>query len=206
MNSLLYISYILTVSAIIVSPGPNAALMVSHAIKYGKKAVITNALGSVAAATILIIIALVLIEKTIPENFIPFLSVIGSLYLIYTGYSNIQSTNNDINSKENEKKYSVFIQSFLTGLSNPKDIIFFIVFLPQFLDSSISFIYSSFFLVVGWVICDSTIMIGYGFFSMRLKRSLSINFSRKINKFMGIFIITIGLILLLSSIKKAVII
>ncbi len=66
-------------------------LMVSHSINYGKRAVFLNAIGSALAAIILIIIALLLVDKTLPPEAVPILSIIGSLYLIYIGYSSLRN-------------------------------------------------------------------------------------------------------------------
>ena len=73
MNLVLFISYLLTVSAIIATPGPSTMLMVSHSINYGKGAVVLNAIGSAFAAIILIIIAIFLVDKTLPPEAVPIL-------------------------------------------------------------------------------------------------------------------------------------
>lgn len=149
MNLVLFISYLLTVSAIIATPGPSTMLMVSHSINYGKGAVFLNAIGSAFAAIILIIIAIFLVDKTLPPEAVPILSIIGSLYLIYIGYNSLR--NKDFDTEVISKKTdNFFLQSFVTGISNPKDILFFIVFLPQFIDYAIDFKYAVVLLVIGW--------------------------------------------------------
>ncbi|WP_352339580.1 LysE family translocator [Psychrobacter sp. 16-MNA-CIBAN-0192] len=202
MSNFLFLSYILTISAIIASPGPSTALMVSHSISYGRRALVLNSLGSVCAATILILIALLLIDKTIPKNFLPFLSIIGSVYLLYIGYKSIFSNKVDI--KRNTEINNFFSQAFFTGISNPKDIIFFLIFLPQFIDHSFSFIYSALLLVFGWIFCDTVIMMTYGLVAIRARNSLSSGFILKITNMMGWIIIGLGSLLLITSLRQLI--
>ena len=201
MNLVLFISYLLTVSAIIATPGPSTMLMVSHSINYGKGAVFLNAIGSAFAAIILIIIAIFLVDKTLPPEAVPILSIIGSLYLIYIGYSSLR--NKDFDTEVISKKTdNFFLQSFVTGISNPKDILFFIVFLPQFIDYAIDFKYAVVLLVIGWVFCDLFIMVCYGLLAANAGGTLSNNFISKTTKLMGFIIIFIGSTIGISSIYK----
>lgn len=202
MINFLFISYILTISAIIASPGPSTALMVSHSISYGKRALVLNSLGSVCAATILIVIALLVIDKTIPKDLLPFLSIIGSVYLLYIGYKSLIS--NNVNLKKDIRKSSFFKQAFLTGISNPKDIIFFLIFLPQFIDHSFDFFYSALLLIFGWIFCDSIIMMSYGLLAIRAGNSLSNNIVLKITNMMGWLIIGLGLLLFINSLRQII--
>lgn len=202
MINFLFISYILTISAIIASPGPSTALMVSHSISYGKRALVLNSLGSVCAATILLVIALLVIDKTIPKDLLPFLSIIGSVYLLYIGYKSLIS--NNVNIKKDIRKSSFFTQAFLTGISNPKDIIFFLIFLPQFIDHSFDFVYSALLLIFGWIFCDSIIMMSYGLLAIRAGNSLSNNIVLKITNMMGWLIIGLGLLLLINSLRQII--
>lgn len=203
MNTILYLSYLATVAAIIATPGPSAALMISHSIKNGKKAIIPNSAGSATAAFILLIISLFLIEKAIPEKAIPILSIIGSIYLIKIGIQNIKSKTN-INEEKNNRGKSLFFQSFLTGASNPKDILFFIIFMPQFLDKSIEFEKASILLIIGWMICDLLIMSSYGLLATKSKEKLSNKHIDYITRAMGLILFFIGAILALNSIYELV--
>lgn len=203
MNSLLFASYLLTISAIIITPGPNSLLMVSHSINHGKIAAILNALGSACAASILIFIALFGIKSAIPSNFMPALTAIGALYLIYIGFNSIKKSNNNfIDIKISIGKRKFFLQSFFTGISNPKDIIFFILFLPQFIDDSINFQQSALFLIVGWIVCDLLIMCGYGFLAMKAGKALSPSFITNATRCIGVVILFIGFSLFISSFYK----
>ncbi|WP_341667570.1 LysE family translocator [Alcaligenes sp. SDU_A2] len=192
MNTILYISYIATIAAIIATPGPNAALMVSHSMKYGKEAIFLNSIGSAVAASVLIAISLFFIDKIIPENAIPALSAIGSIYLINLGIKNLTNKEKTKHQEGRKTQKTIFYQSFITGISNPKDIIFFILFLPQFLDTSINIGTASTLLISGWIICDLFIMSCYGLIAQKSKKTLSDNHIKHITRAMGFIILSIG--------------
>lgn len=128
MQIWLFTTYIITIFAIIITPGPNAMLMVSHSLQNGKNAIYANAIGGVLAAALLISLSLLGINSFISKKYLFVFSVIGAGYLIYLGVSNIRKKEAEFITKKNKKSHNFFIQSFLTGLSNPKDILFFIVF------------------------------------------------------------------------------
>jgi homoserine/homoserine lactone efflux protein len=203
MNEFLFISYLVTISAIIITPGPNALLMISHSMNHGKIAAIKNALGSACAAAILITIALVGVKNTIPKNLMPILTIVGSLYLIFIGFNGVKNYIVD-ETVEVKRKWETnfFLQSFLTGISNPKDIIFFILFLPQFIDNSINFQKSALLLIVGWILCDVIIMSGYGVLAMKAGKTLSPIFISKATRCISAIVLFIGSSLFISSIYR----
>lgn len=174
MEYWLYLTYLITIIAIIITPGPNAMLMVSHSLNHGQRAVINNAFGSVSASTLLIIISLLGIKSLIPDAYLSWISLVGSLYLAYLGVSNLRTQNFVMNLESHPRAVSshrkFFYQAFLTGISNPKDILFFVVLLPQFIDTTLSFATSATLLLLGWMICDFIIMYGYGALALKIKQ------------------------------------
>lgn len=202
MNSLLFLSYIITASAIIATPGPSSALMISHSISYGKRAVVLNSAGSAIAASILIGISLFLVDKAIPAAAMPFLSLAGSAYLIYAGITTIRKNTSAMTAAPPVKAQYFFAQAFLTGISNPKDILFFLLFMPQFIDSSLNYPLAAILLATGWIACDVFIMSCYGLAAAKAGRSLSSSFTRRTTKLMGFLILTMGSMLAYHSLRE----
>lgn len=209
MNYVLLGSYLVTSAAIIVTPGPNAMLMVQHAMQFGRRAVVFNALGSALASLILISISAFGLTTLLGGEILRVLSFVGSIYLIYIGLSAFfsrgekESLTNDVESINNKDLFKCFYSSFITGISNPKDILFFVLFLPQFIDKNISQVSSQLSLIIGWLVLDIMIMSSYGMFSCFISK---LN-KRKIvifKKISGLVISILGLGLLFNSVKEVV--
>lgn len=63
-----------------------------------------------------------------------FLQVLGSLYLLYLGVS-ILTAKPDLNCTESKPvaQHNIFVRGMVTNLSNPKALVFFVSFIPQFI-------------------------------------------------------------------------
>ncbi|MBF7686314.1 LysE family translocator [Acinetobacter sp. B10A] len=194
-NWLLYFSYLATITAIIITPGPNALLMVQQSIMYGKHASIFNALGSVTAAVLLMILASIGLKILLTPLVLQVLSVMGALYLIYLGITTIKNSQNfmayDPATSVNVTPFKFFQDAFLVGISNPKDILFFLLFMPQFIDQNVSFFTASSMLILGWIICDLIIMMLYALLARKIQ-TLSPQTLQTISKSSGSIITLIG--------------
>lgn len=128
------------------------------------------------------------------------LSILGAILLIYVGISGFK--NIEINSvgMYEHNNLAIFKASFFTGISNPKDIIFFITLLPQFINKSIPYFLSATSLTVGWIFIDFSIMMGYAVAANIIAKKLNqsaINRTRKASSFL---IIAIGTTLFTKNI------
>ena len=175
MDILLFGTYLVTISALIVTPGPNVLLMVSHSLEHGTRAALANALGGVSAALVLITIALFGVAALVPAPWMPWLSLAGSFYLIWLSVSALVKTNpgspsDKVTPAPRKATGHFYRAAFFTGISNPKDILFFVLFLPQFLDKSLGRPTGSLLLAAGWFVCDFGLMFGYGLGAHRLAR------------------------------------
>ena len=65
--------------------------------------------------------------------------IVGALYLVYLGYLMWTApVNLDVNANDNQQsKRMGFLQGFLISASNPKVILFYIAFLPTFIDLTV---------------------------------------------------------------------
>lgn len=208
MNFTLFGTYILTICIIIIMPGPNALLMISHSVDYGKQAVIENALGGVTGALFLISLVFLGVVAFIPDSVMPWLSIVGSGYLGWIAYKTIISKNEIVKNDgivHFDSKKNFYLESLLTGLSNPKDLIFFVLFLPQFIDKNLESHQAFLLIIFGWLVCDLSIMLSYGFFAIKAKSFIIGNNIVILKKSIGFLIGIIGFGLLLSALKNLLI-
>jgi len=129
-----------SISAIILAltPGPDMLYIATRSISQGRSAGIYSALGvhtgvlihTLAAA---IGISAIIVASTQAYNVIRYA---GAAYLVYLGIRTILNKSESLEIKvvENKRLRSVFYQGLITNLFNPNVILFFLAFLPQFVD------------------------------------------------------------------------
>ncbi|NQY20679.1 MAG: LysE family translocator [Campylobacteraceae bacterium] len=133
------ITFFLAIFIFSITPGPGVFALISNSLTNGFKSSIPLALGMTISDIVYLILAfygLVSIAQNYAQAF-DIIRVLGGIYLIYLGYR-IFFTKAEDNIKNKKESYKSFIRSFLKGFfisaSNPKVIIFYIAFLPTFVD------------------------------------------------------------------------
>ena len=129
-----------TIAALImnISPGPSNLYVMARSIAQGTKGGIVAAAG-LATGSLVHVFATVLglsaIFKHSPTLYTA-VKLAGAAYLIYLGVkywnSDKSSTNNEITPTIEKSLLSVFKESIIVEVTNPKTALFFIALLPQF--------------------------------------------------------------------------
>jgi len=122
-------------------PGPTILTVVSYSIAHGKQAnlplIAAVALGD-STALLLSLLGLGTLLATSTSWFIA-IKWIGGLYLIFLGlrlvYSGKTTSLADA-PKQSSSKWTLFCNTWLVTALNPKGIIFFVAFLPQFVNAA----------------------------------------------------------------------
>lgn len=124
--------FVLVSTGIILMPGPNVLVVLSTSISHGKLRGLQTVAGTSVAMAIQMLVAALgtaWLVSALAEGFF-WLKWIGVLYLAYLGVSHFIAA-----SKESENPISAlgsFQRGFWVSLTNPKTILFFSAFLPQF--------------------------------------------------------------------------
>lgn len=136
--------FILMCILLIILPGPDTAIATKNTVTVGKAGGLKTALGTCCALLIHTSAAVLGLSAIIVKSALLFsiLKYVGAVYLIYMGVKALWSlkkkeiaASSDINSKRQFGNKSCFKQGFLTNILNPKVAVFFLTFLPQFVDS-----------------------------------------------------------------------
>lgn len=206
MNLLELSIYAITVIIMIATPGPVMILVASTGLKNGYRGALKTIFGTNIASLVLIALSILVLKGILSINEIVFILMkgIGSIYIAYIGYDILK----DIFSKQNNTNNSLkpidggFKKGFLVGISNPKDIIFFSSFFPQFINVHSNINTSLSILVITWIILDFlTLSIIYLAFNSISQRTIY----QKILCACGILLITIAIYGLFTSIQSLVI-
>ncbi|MBF8658198.1 LysE family translocator [Pseudomonas putida] len=170
MNTALTATYALTVLLLIATPGPVVALIVNTAAASGSRKAIFTALGTNWASLVLIGAAawIILTSAAIDRAWLSAMSLLGCLFIGYIAVGTLRealASPQPDQRPEGAKPASRggLWQGFMVGISNPKDIIFFIAFFPQFIQITESFGKSMVVLSLLWIVIDFAVLSLYIF-------------------------------------------
>jgi threonine/homoserine/homoserine lactone efflux protein len=124
--------------ALAVVPGPAVAYIVTQSIDKGRRAGIVSALGIASGGLVHVIAATVGLSALIASSAVAFTTVklVGAAYLIAVGIRRILSRDEPEATLEPEQKplRELYAQGVVVNVLNPKTALFFLAFLPQFVD------------------------------------------------------------------------
>ena len=135
----LWLVYFVATLGLALTPGPNSLLALTHGGLYGSRMALATILGGVVGFSTLIALAmfgLSALLKTAPNALLA-LKWIGGAYLIWLGVQLWRSPPMNLILADSGVRPStsrLFRQGLLSALSNPKVILFYGAFLPQFVD------------------------------------------------------------------------
>jgi len=130
--------FITGAAILLVIPGPAVTYIVSRSIAHGRAAGLVSVLG-ISAGTLCHVIAATLgLSALLTSSALAFQSIkyIGAAYLIYLGIKTLLQKEAELaEADRGETRFTrIFGQGLLVCLLNPKTALFFLAFLPQFVD------------------------------------------------------------------------
>jgi len=137
MSLSVYAAYLAACIVIILVPGPTVTLIVANSIRHGTRAGLANVAGTQAGIAIMIGIVGVGLTSAIEAmgHWFEWVRLLGAAYLIYIGVQMWRSRGAlNADGTARRPRGGFFLQGLMVALSNPKTLIFFGAFIPQFLD------------------------------------------------------------------------
>jgi homoserine/homoserine lactone efflux protein len=137
MSPEVYLAYVIACALAAVVPGPTVTLIVANSLTYGTRAGLLNVAGTQLALALMIgvlVVGLASIIETMGWWF-DWLRLAGATYLVWLGWRLLRSSG-DLAAlgRVPAPRGGFFLQGFLVMLSNPKVLLFFGAFIPQFVD------------------------------------------------------------------------
>jgi threonine/homoserine/homoserine lactone efflux protein len=125
---------------VLITPGPAILYTVSRSLDQGRKAGLLSVYG-LALGTLPHALAVAFgVAGILASSFVAFniLKYLGATYLVYLGICRLLRKNAyKVNNAGKDKTTNMaFFESCVVGVLNPKAILFFLAFLPQFIDPS----------------------------------------------------------------------
>lgn len=142
-----FAAFILASVILLVIPGPTIIMVISQALAHGRKVALASVLGvglgdllatslSIAGAGALLAASASLFQA---------LKLIGAVYLVWVGYKmwrtpvTIPDMSEATVPEASGETATIFRDSFLITALNPKGILFFVAFVPQFIDPALPY-------------------------------------------------------------------
>jgi threonine/homoserine/homoserine lactone efflux protein len=184
MSLEIYLAFIAACIALALLPGPIVTLVIANGLRHGTRAALTNIAGVQAALAIVIgILAIGLTSLMATMGYwFDWVRLAGAAYLIWLGIKLIRVPVEGVEAEAPPPpRGGFFLQGFLVALSNPKLLVFFGAFIPQFVDmkqdhlSQVALLGVTFMVVAGLTDAAYALLAGRvrSFFSARRTRSLS---------------------------------
>ena len=134
-----FLTFLVAALALNLAPGPDMLYVIGRSVGQGRKAGIVSALGIFAGCLVHITLAAVGVAAVLRSSPLAFNLVryAGAVYLLYLGLRIILQRKSEIEFQQPDAASlgSIFRQGVVTNVLNPKVALFFLAFLPQFINS-----------------------------------------------------------------------
>ncbi|WP_027056632.1 LysE family translocator [Mesorhizobium erdmanii] len=204
MSLELYAAYVLACIVIILVPGPTVTLIIANSIRHGARAGLANVAGTQAGLAIMIAIVGIGLNTLISGmgHWFEWVRLIGAAYLIWMGVQMFRSKGTlNADGTARKPRGGFFLQGLLVALSNPKTLIFFGAFFPQFIapqgNYSLQIVVMGLTAMIFAAMSDSTYALAAG----RAGRMLSARRVKLLSRISGSFMVGGGLWLAFSRSK-----
>jgi threonine/homoserine/homoserine lactone efflux protein len=138
MSLQVYFAFVAACIALALLPGPMVTLVIANGLRHGTRAALINIAGAQLGLAIVIgVVAIGLTSLMATMGYwFDWVRFGGAAYLVWLGIKLIRSPVEGINAEQPPPppRGGFFLQGLLVLLSNPKVLVFFGAFIPQFMD------------------------------------------------------------------------
>jgi threonine/homoserine/homoserine lactone efflux protein len=134
----LYLAYLLACVLIAIVPGPTVTVIVANSLRHGTRAGLLNVAGTQLGLALMMATLIVGLTSVIAAMgwVFDWLRYAGAAYLVWLGWKLLRSPEAIADAGDAPRpKGGFFLQGFIVMMSNPKALLFFGAFIPQFVDA-----------------------------------------------------------------------
>lgn len=194
-------TFLLTGILLNLTPGNDTVFILTKSIGQGRRAGIISALGIGTGSIVHTILAAFGLSVIIAKSILLFniIKYAGAVYLLYVGYKMLTDktslNTNEIITRTSVNYWKIYRDGMVTNILNPKVALFFIAFLPQFIDPTFNNTVLPFltlgatFIATGTIWCLILATFASSIFS-QLKENKKV--STYINKICGLTLVGLG--------------
>lgn len=194
-----WLIYLLAVIGLSLSPGPNGLLALTHGALHGRRMALFTILGGCLGFVAVIALSMFGIGALLKASvaWLTVLKWVGGAYLVWLGIQVWRSPPIGVTAQTvaaPRAGSSLFRQGALAAISNPKVILFFAAFLPQFIDPTRSLLIQFVVLAGTFAVVEFSIELVVASLANRISTWLT-RIGRRFNQACGAAFIAIGVAL-----------
>ena len=198
-----WLIYLLAATGLSLSPGPNGLLALTHGALHGRRKALFTIFGGALGFVVVIALSMFGIGALLKASlhWLTVLQWVGGAYLVWLGIQVWRSPPIGLDLPDGmppRSGASMFRQGALSALTNPKALLFFAAFLPQFIDPARS-LWLQFLIMAGtFALVEIATELLIAAFAQRLSPWLK-RVGRRFNQVCGGIFMAIGVALPLRS-------
>lgn len=174
MNSELWLAFVFASVILIAIPGPTNLMVMAYGFRHGKKAALYTVFGVGPGAVVAMALSYVGLGGILATSMHLFMLMkwAGAIYLIYMGVSLWRSTSDldDVAIEDgNVTGRKIAFRAFTVSLLNPKHIIFYMAFIPQFISPETPILRQMLIMALTFIILVIPINMAYALMSGMLR-------------------------------------
>jgi threonine/homoserine/homoserine lactone efflux protein len=178
MSTELWLAFVAASAVVLVIPGPTILTVISYSIAHGRRATPAVVPGVALGDSTALAVSLVGLGALLAASAVAFtvIKLAGGLYLLYLGVrmlrAGITSTGLSVRAAP-ESRWRLFLNTYVVTALNPKSIMFFVAFLPQFVNRTADITQQLWILAVTFVVMAALNSSMYSVFAASAHRLLS---------------------------------
>jgi len=131
----LYLAFVLATTILMLIPGPNVALIVGNSLAHGTRAGLLTVAGTSTAMVPQLALAAIGMAALLgaASTWFDYLRWAGVIYLVVLGVRQWRAPAIDLTATAPRPPRQIFLRGVLVSLTNPKTLLFYGAFFPQFI-------------------------------------------------------------------------
>jgi threonine/homoserine/homoserine lactone efflux protein len=197
----IYVAYVAACVVIVVVPGPTVTLIVANSLTHGTRAGLVNVAGTQAALAVLVGTVAVGMASIVATAgwWFDWIRLVGAIYLVWLGVKLIRSSSPPAEiTAAPPPRGGFFWQGFIVLLGNPKALLLFTAFIPQFIDARQDYFGQVLFLGVTFMAVAAVFDSCYALLAGRARNLFSRNRIHLVTRASGLCLVSGGIWLALQ--------
>lgn len=194
-----WLLYLVAAFGLSLTPGPNSLLVLTHGALHGHRKTLFTVAGGAIGFVALIALSMVGIGTLLKASAsaLTVLKLIGGLYLIWLGIQLWRAPAIQLRpdaSQVNTRGTELFRQGLLTAVSNPKALLFYGAFMPQFIDPNRDLLIQFIVMATNFVVIEFLVEYLLALLAHRIRPALE-RVGKKFNRVCGGMFVAMGIAL-----------
>jgi len=198
-----WLLYLVAAFGLSLTPGPNSLLVLTHGALHGHRKTLFTVAGGAIGFVVLIALSMVGIGALLKASAhaLTVLKLIGGLYLVWLGIQLWRAPAIQLRAdaaQDNTRGTELFRQGLLTAVSNPKALLFYGAFMPQFIDPNRDLLLQFVIMATNFVVIEFLVEYLLALLAHRIRPALE-RVGKKFNRVCGGMFVAMGIALPMTN-------